>query len=193
MRVVAGTAGSIPLLTPKNDIRPTMDLVRGAVFSMLGDRVPEARVLDLFAGTGAFGIEALSRGAASVRFVESARDCVAVIGRNLEKTKLAAAAHVFESDVFSALDRGVLTPHAPFHLIFADPPYFKRPPDRDHARELLFHPALPGLLAKDGIFVLETASFWKPPPKIGWNIQREKNYGKAAVRFFFPCRDIPIP
>ncbi|MGZ5003496.1 MAG: RsmD family RNA methyltransferase, partial [Chthoniobacterales bacterium] len=70
MRVIAGSAGGIRLQVPETDVRPTMDRVKAAIFSSLGDRVVNARVLDLFAGTGALGIEALSRGAASAVFVE---------------------------------------------------------------------------------------------------------------------------
>ena len=79
MRVVAGSARGVPLRVPRSDLRPTMDVVKGAIFSSLGELVPGARVLDLFAGTGALGIEALSRGAASVTFVESDRRAVATI------------------------------------------------------------------------------------------------------------------
>ena len=79
MRVIAGSAGGLPLIVPKTDIRPTMDRVKAAIFSSLGDRIIGARVLDLFAGTGALGIEALSRGAASAMFVESERAAVATV------------------------------------------------------------------------------------------------------------------
>ncbi len=88
MRVVAGLAGGLTLEVPKGvDLRPTMDLVRGAIFSSLGERVIGARVLDLFAGTGALGIEALSRGAASAVLVEEDRRAAASITRNLAKTR----------------------------------------------------------------------------------------------------------
>ena len=88
MRVIAGSAGGLALQLPKTDLRPTMDVVKGAIFSSLGDFIVGARVLDLFAGSGALGIEALSRGAASATFVENDRRAVAAIERNLEKTKL---------------------------------------------------------------------------------------------------------
>ena len=87
MRVIAGTAGGIRLDVPKRDVRPTMDRVKGAIFSSLGDAVIGAHVLDLFAGTGALGIEALSRGAASARFVDHDRRAVAAIEANLARTK----------------------------------------------------------------------------------------------------------
>ena len=83
MRVIAGAAGGIRLDVPKTDMRPTMDRVKAAIFSSLGDEIIGARVLDLFAGTGALGIEALSRGAASALFVEENSAAIAAIERNL--------------------------------------------------------------------------------------------------------------
>src|SRR5205823_6810018 len=93
MRVIAGSAGGIPLHTPRTDLRPTMDRVKAAIFSSLGEKIIGARVLDLFAGSGALGIEALSRGAASATFVESDLRATETIRRNLEKTRLANAAN----------------------------------------------------------------------------------------------------
>src|SRR6266513_483754 len=88
MRVIAGRAGGIRLAVPKRGVRPTMDRVKGAIFSSLGDAVIGAPVLDLFAGSGALGIEALSRGASSAMFVEEDRQSADVIESNLGKTKL---------------------------------------------------------------------------------------------------------
>ena len=88
MRVIAGSAGGIRLAVPKRGVRPTMDRVKAAIFSSLGDSVGGARVLDLFAGSGALGIEALSRGASSAVFVEEDWQSAEIIERNLVKTKL---------------------------------------------------------------------------------------------------------
>src|SRR5437763_17158861 len=88
MRVIAGTAGGIQLEAPKRGVRPTMDRVKAAIFSSLADKVIGARVLDLFAGSGALGIEALSRGAATVLFVDYQRQAIDTIERNLKKAKL---------------------------------------------------------------------------------------------------------
>ncbi|HEY8649422.1 MAG TPA: RsmD family RNA methyltransferase, partial [Chthoniobacterales bacterium] len=101
--MVAGTAGGIRLEVPKNDIRPTMDRVKAAIFSSLGDRIIGARVLDLFAGTGALGIEALSRGAAEAAFIDHDRSAVEVIERNLKKAGLSG--RVQKRDVFDFLKR----------------------------------------------------------------------------------------
>ena len=87
MRVIAGTAGGIRLAVPKRGVRPTMDRVKAAIFSSLGDAMLGARVLDLFAGSGALGIEALSRGASSVVFVEGERQSAEILESYLTKTK----------------------------------------------------------------------------------------------------------
>src|SRR3954464_7023057 len=101
MRVIAGSAGGVRLAVPKREVRPTMDRVKAAIFSSLGEAVIGARVLDLFAGTGALGIEALSRGAASARFVDHDRAAVTAIERNLAKTNFAG--RVVQRAVFNFL------------------------------------------------------------------------------------------
>jgi 16S rRNA (guanine966-N2)-methyltransferase len=154
-----------------------MDRVRGAVFSALGEKVPNARVLDLFAGSGAFGIEALSRGAAEAVFVDDSRKAIEVIRANLEKTRLAG--QVIRRDVFrflGACDRE-------FDIIFADPPYVKRREDRDFAKELCVVPALKKSLAEDGIFVLEqpAARSFSIAPE--WQLLRARRYGGTEILF----------
>src|SRR5205809_733091 len=101
MRVIAGLAGGVQLVSPKSDVRPTMDRVKAAIFSSLGELVIGARVLDLFAGTGALGIEALSRGAESAIFVDEDRQSIAAIEKNLVKTKMQG--RVRQQDAFSFL------------------------------------------------------------------------------------------
>src|SRR5947199_6679697 len=101
MRVIAGRAGGIRLVSPKTGVRPTMDRVKAAIFSSLGEMVIGARVLDLFAGTGALGIEALSRGANAALFVEQDRQSISAIEKNLGKTQLAG--RVRQQDVFGFL------------------------------------------------------------------------------------------
>src|SRR4029077_15193987 len=101
MRRIAGRAGGVRLPSPKNGVRPTMDCVKAAIFSSLGEMVIGARVLDLFAGTGALRIEALSRGAESAVFVEEDRQSISAIEKNLEKTKLSG--RIRNADVFRFL------------------------------------------------------------------------------------------
>ena len=119
MRVIAGRLGGRRLTAPHGmATRPTSDRVREALFSALGD-VRGARVLDLYAGTGALGIEALSRGAAHATFVESARTALTALRENLAAMDLAGSARVVSKPVA----RAAATLPGPFDLIFADPPY----------------------------------------------------------------------
>jgi 16S rRNA (guanine966-N2)-methyltransferase len=126
VRIVAGVAGGRRLAVPPHGTRPTSDRVREAVFSALAARrvLEGTRVLDLYAGSGAMGLEALSRGAAHVRFVESDQRAAAVLRRNVEALGLAGpdgrAAQVTTANV-SAVLRG--NPGQPYDLVFADPPY----------------------------------------------------------------------
>jgi len=180
MRIAGGLAGGVPLIAPKTgEIRPTMDQVRAAIFSSLADFVVGARVLDLFSGSGALGLEAVSRGAASATLVEKDRRALESIRRNLEKTRLSAA--VVESDIFSYLDRQA--PAGGFELILADPPYAKRPGDRDFTIELLASESLRRALAPDGIFVLEHLPGAKLPLGEYWECIRQKRYGATEVAF----------
>ena len=191
LRVIAGSAGGIPLACPKGDaVRPTMDQVRGAIFSSLGEFVLGARVLDLFAGTGGLGIEALSRGAMTATFVERDRRAVACIRANLEKTRLFSDAELIPLDVFSFLDRAA---GRTFDLIFADPPYTTRDQSDDHGARLLSNAGLAAGLAQDGMFVLEKS----PQHPLGalptsWEMIRQKRYGTAEVIFLRRTLDTPL-
>jgi len=126
MRVIAGSARGRRLLAPKNmRVRPTADRVKEALFSILVSRLgefEEMRVLDLFAGTGNLGIEALSRGAGFALFVDSHRDSVQLIQKNLELTGMSARAKVVSQEAPAALS-WLARSEPPFHLIFLDPPY----------------------------------------------------------------------
>ena len=154
-----------------------MDVVKGAIFSSLGDFIVGARVLDLFAGSGALGIEALSRGAASATFVESDRLAVAAIERNLEKTGLTG--EVQPIDIFRFLDR--FPTQGKFDLILADPPYAKAAGERDFTPELLGSESLRLALAPGGIFVLEHLPGAKLPLHNLWECFRQKRYGATEV------------
>ena len=179
MRVVAGSAGGIQLEVPKHGVRPTMDRVKAAIFSSLGDKIPGARVLDLFAGSGAVGIEALSRGADSALFVEQDRQSTAVIGKNLAKTRLAG--RMRQQDVFDFL-RHFNSPEK-FHLIFADPPYEKTESGERFTEKLLSDEHLPRLLAPGGVFVLEKRPVETLAASEFWRVLRRKSYGATEVLF----------
>ena len=123
MRVIAGTRRSLPLKTLKDDrVRPTTDRIKETLFNMLSPYVPGCRFLDLFAGSGAIGIEALSRGAEEAVFVDSSREAVEVIRENLRFTKLTDQARVLSDDVAGAIRR-LETEGKAFGIIFMDPPY----------------------------------------------------------------------
>ena len=125
MRVIAGTAGGMALRAPRDPgTRPVTDRVKETLFGILGERVLDALVLDLYAGSGALGIEALSRGAARATFVERGREAVAAIRHNLSKTGLEPSATVFGQDVMRFLAHP--TADGPYDLVFVDPPYAER-------------------------------------------------------------------
>jgi 16S rRNA (guanine966-N2)-methyltransferase len=179
MRVIAGAAGGIRLDVPKTDVRPTMDRVKAAIFSSLGEEIIGARVLDLFAGTGALGIEALSRGAASALFVEDNSGAIAVIERNLARTKLEG--RVRRQDVFSFLR----APQAreTFKIIFADPPYEKAKSGGEFTTLLLEDPQLAEMLELPGTFVLEKRPTEQLPQMPLWKVTRARAYGATEVLF----------
>ncbi len=155
-----------------------MDKVRAAIFDSLGEFVIGARVLDLFAGCGSLGIEALSRGAQSASFVESDRRAVETIRENLVKTRLGGL--VLHSDAFRFLEHAA---SETFELILADPPYSKSPGERDFAAELVISEALRRLLVTGGLFVIEHPPGTRLPLEPHWECLRTKRYGATAVAF----------
>src|SRR5215211_4820098 len=180
MRVIAGSAGGVRLAVPKRGVRPTMDRVKAAIFSSLGEAIISARVLDLFAGSGALGIEALSRGAASAIFVEQDRQSAEAIEKNLAKTKLKG--RVRHQDVFDFLRSNA----EKFQIIFADPPYETTHRDQSHTEKLLNNESLPQLLESNGIFVLEKRPTETLPQTETWRVLRQKTYGATEVLFLEP-------
>jgi 16S rRNA (guanine966-N2)-methyltransferase len=179
MRVIAGSVGGIQLHVPKAGIRPTMDRVKAAIFSSLGDRVIGARVLDLFAGTGALGIEALSRGATSAMFVDSDRGAIATIERNLAKAHLIGP--VRQQDVFDFLSHASTAER--HEIIFADPPYDKSKLGDAFTKLLLRNHSLPHRLTPNGVFVLEKMPAERLPATDFWEVVRRKTYGATETIF----------
>jgi 16S rRNA (guanine966-N2)-methyltransferase len=180
MRVIAGSAGGIQLVAPKSGVRPTMDRVKAAIFSSLGEAIIGAQVLDLFAGSGALGLEALSRGAESVVFIEQNRQAVAAIEKNLVRTNLNGS--VRQTDVFAFLRRRAGIER--FQIIFADPPYEKTKSGEGYTAILLASEALAQLLATGGTFVLEKRPGEMLPEMKLWRVIRQKTYGATEVLFF---------
>lgn len=181
MRVISGIAGRLQLDAPKSMARPSTDRLREALFSILGERVVEARVLDLFAGSGALGIEALSRGASSASFVDQDRAALTAIQANLKRTRLAEHAQVANQDVYAWLTR--LREGVCFDLVFADPPYVKRPGDEDHAAKLL-EGKLASMLDPEGLLVLETGEKSLPKHPETWKHVDSRHYGRSHLHFF---------
>lgn len=179
MRIIAGTAGRRAIQVPAHVTRPTTDFVRQAMFSILGEKVLGARVLDLYAGSGAIGLEALSRGAASCVCVDDHRQAVAAITRNLATTGLAGGRAVrAEAAAFLRRDHGT------YDLIFADPPYCKHPGDPDPLAGLLAGAVLRPRLADDGWFIAETAASHASPSGPGWDLRDRREYGGSAILLY---------
>jgi len=176
MRIVAGQARGRKLAAPPGrEVRPTSDRVREALFSILGPAVRGARVLDLFAGSGALGIEALSRGAAHAVFVDRAGAAVATVRRNLEATGFTARARVVRADALRALDR-LGREGAAFDLAFVDPPYSGGLREAALARLVAR-----GVLAAAGRVVVEHATGAEPPVIACLRIIASKRYGGTAL------------
>jgi 16S rRNA (guanine966-N2)-methyltransferase len=170
MRIIAGTHRGHRIAAPKGrDTRPTSDRVRENLYNLVGP-VDEASVLDLFAGSGALGLEALSRGAASATFVESDRDACRVINANLDKLGLHGL--VLCQDAVRAAG----SEHRRFDLVLCDPPY-----DYDRTR---LDPLFAGLLEPDGLLVLETAGREDPPELPGLRQRTSRRYGAARLTLF---------
>lgn len=179
MRIIAGSAGRLPIKAPAKGTRPTTDRVREALFSILGERIVGARVLDLFAGSGALGLEALSRGAASAVFVDNDRRATAVIGQNLTTTRLAGG-RVVTAEVASFLQRDVAT----YDMIFADPPYARAPGDPDEVAGLLCGTHAAARLAPGGWLIAETAAERRAPEAAGWGLLDRRAYGGCAILLY---------
>jgi 16S rRNA (guanine966-N2)-methyltransferase len=182
LRVIAGSARGRKLVTPAGtQVRPTKDMVREAMFSALDARgaLVDARVLDLFAGSGALGIEALSRGAARAEFVEHDRAAVAAIRTNLRTLGFDERAHVSPSDVPRML--GSIPPRdAPFDLVFIDPPYDATD---ERVTALLVALDLPGWLADDAMVTIERPVRHPIVVPSGWQTGWERAFGDTLLSF----------
>jgi 16S rRNA (guanine966-N2)-methyltransferase len=175
MRIIAGERKGHTIDAPKGlAIRPTSDRVRENVFNIVAPWVEGARVLDLYAGSGAMGLEALSRGAAAVVFVESNADAVRAIERNLDKLRLTGAT-VLRADATTGLMQETAAGRK-YDLVLADPPYAMTEYDT-LARYL------PGVLAEDGLLVLESAARIEPE-LAELTVRTSRKYGSTRVTVF---------
>ena len=179
MRVIAGTAKGTRLGRVPAGVRPVSDRVREGLFSSIGQRVEGARVLDLYAGTGAVGIEALSRGAEHATFVDSSPSAVAAVRENLRLTSFEERGSVQRSDVLRFLER-LRDRDRGFDLVFLDPPYAAGPSEVE--------PALLGLdpLLREGFTVILSRGSRDPNDVIPlhWVVARRLSYGDSVVTLF---------
>ncbi len=175
MRVITGTAKGRKLDTLfGTDVRPTTDMVKEAVFSAIQFDIEGRTFLDLFAGSGQMGIEALSRGAESAVFVDSNPDAIAVIKSNLDRTGFNASSKVIRSDYFSF----IASCREQYDIAFIDPPY----------RDGLFEKALnsvAGIVKQHGIIICEHPLDISLPEGVGdFKIERERKYGKIVITIY---------
>ena len=175
MRVIAGVAKGARLAPVPGGVRPLSDRAREGLFSSLGGAVRGARVLDLYAGTGAVGIEALSRGADHATFVDSDRASIRAVRSNLERTGLSDRASALTRDVLAFLSKA---PSAPAALAFLDPPYVAAPNELEDALAVLTAGWLaPGFTA---VLTRPTRSSTLVTP-VNWHVARRLQYGDSLV------------
>lgn len=182
MRVIAGNAKGRRLQAPRGlAVRPTAARVRESLFGMLAPRLEEARVLDLFAGAGTLGIEALSRGASHVTFVDASASSLRALAENLRRTRLEDRARVIRAPAERAT-RLLRDAGDRFDLVLCDPPY-----GEGRAASALGWVAAAGLVAPDGIAVILHARR-DPPPDEGKGLlrTRQRRYGMTEISFYEP-------
>ena len=191
MRIIGGIARGRKLLTPGKGpdggtIRPTSARAREAVFNIIGSEVRGAAVLDLFAGTGAMGLEALSRAAETVVFVDNSPAAVRLLGRNIDRCGFVDRAKVVRRDLTQPLSfLREFMPVAGFSLIFIDPPY------RQEAGGLIFEKLEKAeILASSGLVILEHAAGGRLPDATGsLQFVDQRQYGEAGFGFY-RCREV---
>lgn len=178
MRIIAGLRKGKKLFSPDgNHTRPTSDRMREAVFSMIGEEILGSTVLDLFAGTGALGLEALSRGAGHCTFVDNSPEAILLLKKNVDVCQMKNQSVVIQKNVDIGLS--FLSAHAPFSFVFMDPPYGKENLTLTFQWLHEYH-----LLSAKATLIVETAqkkllSF----PNAFFTLQKERVYGKSKVSF----------
>lgn len=172
MRVIAGKARSLRLQAPSGmDTRPTTDRIKETLFNMIRDEIYEVEFLDLFAGSGAIGIEALSRGAKHACFVEQDRKAAGIIRQNLHFTHLEDQAEILQMSALSAVRQ--LEGRNRFHVVFMDPPY-----NRGLEQEILQEPAFWRILQEGALVIVEASldTELKQEELPGFRLLKEKRY-----------------
>ena len=180
MRVIAGKYRGHKLFVPRGRlIRPTPDMVRESIFNILGAKVSNSRVLDLFAGTGALGLEAISRGAREAVFADKRNTSLAAINRNIQTLSLAEQCRVLKIDLERGLGR-LKNEAEPFDLIFMDPPYAA-----DLIEKILARLSDSRLAAPQAQAVAEHDSKLNLTGSVeNWRLSETRTYGRSALSFF---------
>ena len=181
MRIITGSAKGTKLKAPRGlDTRPTTDRVKESIFNILGNAVDGASVLDLFAGTGGLGLEALSRGATHAVFVDQSLASIAVIKENIACTKMAEKAEIVKNDVIKTLEK--LSDKAYFFdIVFCDPPY-----NKGYVTKVLQKLDTGSILNPQSILIIEHSRH-EVLDDVKWNnliLKRNERYGETLVSFF---------
>jgi 16S rRNA (guanine966-N2)-methyltransferase len=191
MRVIAGSARGTRLVRAPAGVRPVSDRAREGLFSSLGDRVERTRVLDLYAGTGAMGIEALSRGALEAVFVDRSPAALTAVRDNLARTGLEGRASVRRSEVRRFLERQPAVPVG-FDIVFLDPPYDSDPAELEAILALL--DAKPLLREGFSVVLSRGSRSSNGVIPLHWSVARRLSYGDSVVTLFRsrnPPRNLP--
>jgi len=177
MRVIAGSAKGARLTAPTGQgTRPTADRIKENIFNIIAPYVPGACFLDLFCGSGAIGIEALSRGAKSAVFVDASSEAIATVNANLDKVKFTQKSRVLKMDAFAAIKH---LKEESFDVIFLDPPYSK-----SHLARMLNPLAKSNLLSNGGIIIAETSVDDEVIQIDGLVLKDERKYGNTRLMFY---------
>ena len=179
MRIITGKARGTSLFTPKNyAVRPTADRVKESIFNILAGEFADARVLDAFAGTGNLGLEAWSRGAAEVTFVDRSRESLSLVRRNMEKCRAGGQCELWQGDVLEVVRR-LAASGRQYDCVFMDPPYRK-----NLVSSLLAALATVGIVRTGGFVVAERgADEGALPPAEGFELWRTEKYGSTVIDF----------
>ena len=179
LRVISGTAKGLRLKTvPGNSTRPITDIVKEALFNILGNEIEDNLILDLFAGTGAVGIEALSRGARFVTFLDKGQQAIRTIRENLEKTRFTDRAEVIRTDAFSYLRH---PDKLGFDMIYVAPPQYKQM----WQKAIRLIEANPALLSDEGQIIVQINPIeWEELELAGFEVFDTRKYGSTLLVFF---------
>lgn len=179
MRIITGSARGIRLKAPRGmDTRPTADRVKESIFNILSAAAVDARVLDLFAGTGNLGLEALSRGARTAVFIDYSVQSIAVIKENTRQTRLSDRTEIYRRDVYKALEK-IVQDRRVFDLIFCDPPY-----NKGLAVGVTQRIDSGKILAPAGVLVVEHSRHEQLPDSwLSLRVARCERYGETLISF----------